>query len=136
MRFPRVRNLVLSLVMALPLVALTSVPTAPPAAAAGYDCTSLGSQPWSLCISVEYNGQARAHLLFPIIPEPTDPYVWIQDCNSSGQSCGVTLGSVTQGRITPFVSTTPGRIYLACADFYDYGGYPQYVLGCSPAVAA
>lgn len=109
----------------MPLSALVAAPTAQ----AATQCVNIGSQPWSLCVDVWY-GEVWGYLFFPIIPEPTDPYIWLQECDSSGQNCGVAPGSVTAGRSTPRLTTNSASTYKACADFYE--GW-NYVYGCTPA---
>jgi hypothetical protein len=124
----RIRTLVVSLaaVVVMPLSALLA---APPASATT-DCVNVGSQPWSLCVDVWY-GDVWGYLWFPIIPEPTAPYIMLMECDSAGGNCGIVPGSVTAGRQTPHLTPNSGSRYKACADFYD--GW-NHVMDCSPTV--
>jgi hypothetical protein len=111
------------------LVPLAAVVTAQPAQA-GTQCVNLGSQPWTLCVDVAWYGEGWAHMFFPFFPEPTAPYILVQQCDSAGQFCNTILASVTAGRSTPKVATSAGYTYKGCVDFYD--GW-NYVAGCTPA---
>ena len=102
---------------------------APPASAATA-CAVYGADSRTVCVDV-VPGQTQGQAVLPVFPGPTAPYIWLAECDGSGQWCNTMLGSVTQGVVTPWVATGAGHTYQACVDYYDSSS--EHVFGCTAA---
>ena len=118
----------LAVLLSLPLAAFSA-----PAAHADMQCSIYGAESRWVCVNV-VDPNAWGFYLLPIYPQPISPYIWVEECDGSGQNCSVVYSSITAGTDTPYVPVTAGRTYRACADFYDSANNPVY--GCSPAELA
>src|ERR1051326_4735953 len=117
-------GLALALLLFLPLAVFSA-----PAAQADMECSTYGAESRGVCVNV-VDPDAWGFYLLPIYPPPTAPYIWVEECDGSGQNCSVIYTSITAGTMTPHVPVTAGRTYRACADFYDSAN--NLVYGCSP----